>query len=129
MLRMTIQRINPESLFTSPAFSQGTLARGTSILTVGGQNGVDKSGTLLEGLAAQTVKALENVTAVLAAGGASQDDVAKLTVYLVDSVDPNEAYAAVPKAWTAKPSAVTVVKVAGLGRPGALVEIEALAIF
>ncbi len=126
---MSIQRLNPDALFTSPAFSQGTLARGSSFLHVGGQNGVDKDGTMAEGIAAQTARALENVQAVLAAGGASIDDLARLTVYLVASVDPQEAFAALPKAWSGKPTATTVIKVAGLGRPGALVEIEALAIF
>jgi 2-iminobutanoate/2-iminopropanoate deaminase len=126
---MPFDALNPKSLFTSPAFSQGTLAKGTTYLQVGGQNGADKEGKMAEGIAAQTVQALKNVLAVLAEGGATPDDVVRLAVYLDASVDPNEAYKAVPTVWKGKPTAVVVVKVAGLGRPGGLVEIEATAIF
>jgi enamine deaminase RidA (YjgF/YER057c/UK114 family) len=104
------------------------VATGTRLIHVGGQNGVDTGGTLADGAVKQSEQALRNVLAVLAEAGASQADVAKMTVHLVDSVDLREAYGAVAAVWGPHPTAVTVLKVAGLALPGALVEIDAVAV-
>ena len=122
-----IEHVDPESVRTSPAFSQGTIAPAGRTLYVGGQNGIDASGTMAEGVVAQTAQAIANVVAVLAAAGATPDDVAKLTVHLADSVDATEAYRASVAAWGEHRTAVTVVFVSRLGLPGALVEIDAIA--
>ena len=124
---MTVTHINPDSLHKNPAFSQATLVEGGRTLYVGEQNGTDAEGRISGGLAEQTAQALRNVLAVLEEAGASPDDVAKLTIYLDASVDPNEAYRASAEVWGMRPTAVTVLKVAALGRPGALVGIEAIA--
>lgn len=123
-----IEHLNPASLPANPAFSQGIAATGTRTVYVGGQNGVDGSGAMLDGLTAQTEQALRNVLAVLAEGGAKQTDVAKLTIHLIDGVDPREAFAPVPGVWGRTPTTVTVLRVAGLARPDALVEIDAIAV-
>ena len=122
-----IEHVNPESLATSPAFSQGTIAPAGRTLYVGGQDGIDASGAMAEGVVAQTRQAIGNVVAVLAAAGATPDDVAKLTIHLADSVDAREAYQASVAAWGEHRTAVTVVFVSRLGPPGALVEIDAVA--
>ena len=54
------------------------------------------------------------------------NDVAKLTIYLAPDIDPTEAYAASQAVWGSRRTAVTVLAVAP-ARPGALVEVEALA--
>jgi 2-iminobutanoate/2-iminopropanoate deaminase len=123
-----IEHLNPATLPTNPAFSQGVVATGTRTVFVGGQNGVDGSGAMRDGLTAQTEQALRNVLAVLAEGGAKPADVAKLTIHLVDGVDPREAFAPVPAIWGPHPTTVTVLRVAGLARPDALVEIDAVAV-
>ncbi|MFL6077079.1 MAG: RidA family protein [Mycobacteriales bacterium] len=125
---MTTEIVNPPELPANPAFAQGTLSTGSRILVVGGQNGVDATGAMAAGLAAQTAQALRNVLAVLEAAGAGPAQVARLGVYLVASVDPAEAFAAVGPEWRRQPTAVVVLRVAGLARPDALVEIEALAV-
>ncbi|MDM4763617.1 RidA family protein [Galbitalea sp. SE-J8] len=118
--------IDPPELFTSPAFPQGMIAPAGRTLYVGGQNGVDETGALVEGgLGAQTERALRNVLAVLAAADAAPEHVVKLTIYLDPGVDPTEAYAASRAVWTAR-TCVTVLGVAP-SNPGALVEIEAIA--
>ncbi|ACZ32297.1 Endoribonuclease L-PSP [Xylanimonas cellulosilytica DSM 15894] len=122
-----IERVNPPTLYQSPVFSQGTIAPAGRTLFVGGQNGVDSDGVMASGMAAQVKQAIANVQAVLAAGGATPDDVAKLTIYLDQRVDPREAYAASVDAWGEHRCAVTAMLVAGLAVPGALVEIEAVA--
>ena len=122
-----IEHVNPEHLLTSPAFSQGSIAPAGRTLYVGGQDGIDGSGRMADGIVAQTTQAIANVVAVLAAAGATPDDVAKLTIHLVDSVDAGEAYRASVAAWGEHRTAVTVVFVSRLGLPGALVEIDAIA--
>ena len=117
--------VDPAGLHTSPAFAQGMIAPAGRTLYVGGQNGTDSEGALLDGLGPQTEQALRNVLAVLAEAGTGPANVAKLTIYLDPSVDPNDAYAASAEVWRHR-STVTVLAVAP-ARPGALVEIEAVA--
>lgn len=109
----------------SPAFAQGMILPPGPTLYVGGQNGIDENGELLEGLGPQTEQALRNVLAVLAAAGTGPEHTAKLTIYLDPSIDPDAAYAASQRVWRHR-TAVTVLGVAP-SRPGALVEIEAVA--
>ncbi len=96
---------------------------------VGGQNATDSSGAIIEGgLGSQTEQALKNVLAVLAEAGADQSNVVRLAVYLVDGESVDEGYAASAKVWGMNPTALTVLIVPRLGRPDALVEIEAVAV-
>jgi 2-iminobutanoate/2-iminopropanoate deaminase len=124
---MSIEHVNPESLHTNPAFSQGTIAPAGRTLYVGGQNGVDADGTLLEGAEAQVAQAMRNLLAVLEAAGATQKDVAKLTIYLHPTVSGESGFGAAMPIWGQNPTAVTVIQVASFARPGVLVEIEAIA--
>ena len=118
--------VDPPELYRSPAFAQGMIAPPGPTLYVGGQNGVDSSGQLFEGLGAQTEQALRNLLAVLAEAGAGPEDVAKLTIYLAAGIDPTEAYGATRTVWGDHRTAVTVLAVTP-ARPGALVEIDAVA--
>ncbi|HET8949742.1 MAG TPA: RidA family protein [Solirubrobacteraceae bacterium] len=118
--------VDPPQLHQSPAFAQGMLVPAGPTLYVGGQNGTDSSGALLDGLEAQTEQAMRNVLAVLAEAGTGPEHVAKLTIYLDPAVDPTAAYAATGAVWGAHRTAVTVLAVAP-ARPGALVEVEAVA--
>jgi 2-iminobutanoate/2-iminopropanoate deaminase len=118
--------VDPEQLHRSPAFAQGMIAPAGPTLYVGGQNGIDASGTLLKGLRAQTEQALRNVLAVLTAGGTGPEHVVKLTIFLAPGIDPGDAYAATGAVWGNRRTAVTVLAVAP-ARPGALVEIDAIA--
>jgi 2-iminobutanoate/2-iminopropanoate deaminase len=104
----------------------GTLA-GRWVVT-SGQTGIDPAtGSLVEGgIAAQTDRVLENVRAVLRAGGADLADVVKTTVFLSDMSDfaaMNEVYA---RRFGDHKPARTTVAVKGLPLD-CLVEIEAWA--
>lgn len=118
--------VDPPQLHRSPAFAQGMIVPAGPTLYVGGQNGTDETGALVDGLEAQADRAMRNVLAVLAEAGAGPEHVAKLTIYLDPAVDPGAAYAATGEAWGGRRTAVTVLAVAP-ARPGALVEIEAVA--
>ena len=117
--------IDPPALASSPAYAQGMVLEAGPLLFVGGQNGVDGDGKLLDGLGPQTEQALRNVLAVLAEAGSGPEHVAKMTIYLDPSVDPDAAFAASAAVWKSR-TAVTVLAVAP-AKPGALVEIEAVA--
>ena len=120
--------VDPTELHQNPAFAQGVITPGGPTLYVGGQNGVDSHGQLAAGIAAQTTQAIRNVLAVLAAARTGPDHVAKLTIYLVAGTDPRAAFAASRSVWGNHRTAITVLTVAGLARPDALVEVDAIAL-
>lgn len=124
---MAIEHVNPASLHANPAFSQGTIAPAGRTLYVGGQNGVLPDGTLLEGAAEQTAQAMRNLLTVLTEAGATQADVAKLTIYLHPTVSGDDGFGAALPIWGRHATAVSVIQVASFARPGVLVEIEAIA--
>jgi len=79
-------------------------------------------------VAAQSTRALENVRIALAAAGATIEDVVQWTVLFVDGVDLAAAYRAIASELASdEPALVTGAQVAGLGVPGALVEIAEIA--
>ncbi len=107
-------------------YEQGILAGG--FLFTAGQIPLDpKTGKLVEGgIAAQTRQVLENLKAVLAAGGTSLDRVVKATVFLKTMADfpaMNDVYA---EYFGASKPARSTVAVAELPR-SALVEIDLVA--
>ncbi|ALV43596.1 hypothetical protein AU252_22465 [Pseudarthrobacter sulfonivorans] len=127
----SIQRIRPQGLISSPAFSHVAIVPpGATTIYVGGQNAVDADGALVgEGdVAVQSARALENARTALAAAGATLGDVVQWTVLFVDGVDLAAAYGAIASELASdEPALVTGARVAALGVPGALVEISAVA--
>ena len=126
-----IERLRPDGLVRSPAFSHVAIVpAGATTIYVGGQNAVDAEGSLVGAgdAAAQSARALANVKTALAAAGASVADVVQWTVLFVDGVDVAAAYGAIAADLASdEPALVTSALVAGLGVPGALVEIAAVA--
>ena len=124
--------INPEGMAANPAYSQAIAVSGPhKTLYVGGQNGVDATGAIVDGgIAAQTTQALRNMALVLQAGDAGFNDVVKWTIHVVAGEDLRQAFAAfqaeVPHLNPAP--AIGMAYVSGLGRPGFLIEIEAIAV-
>lgn len=108
-------------------YSQGVVAG--AYLFAAGQVAADpQTGELVSGdISVQTRQALNNLVAVLEAGGSSLDRVVKTTVFLTNLDDfaaMNSVYA---EFFPAEPPARTTVQVARLPR-GALLEIEAVAL-
>ncbi len=109
----------------SPVGPYTPAVRAGDWIIVSGQLGL-KDGVLVDGVAAQTVQAVANLSAHLAGMGASLDDVAKTLCFLVDMGDFatfNEAYVA---GFGAHRPARSTIGVAALPA-GGLVEIEAWA--
>ncbi len=78
-------------------YSQGVAAQGTLLFTAGQIPIVPSTGEILQGdIRAQTKQVLENLEAILKAGGSSLANVIKTTVYLRDLKEfgeMNEIYA------------------------------------
>jgi enamine deaminase RidA (YjgF/YER057c/UK114 family) len=128
---MDITLISPPGLVASPAFSHvAVVPPGATMIYVGGQNGVDDTGSIVStDVGEQSLRALENAATALAAAGATLDDVIHWTVVIHQDADLGAAYGAVAAklARDGAPPLVTASVVAALGVPGALIEVSAVA--
>jgi len=133
---MAITLVNPEGLTKVDIYRQVSVATGSKLVFIAGQVAWDADGIMVgEGdLAAQVEQCYLNVATALAEVGGSFDDVAKLTVYLVDWTPEKMplfvegvARASARLGVTALPP-LTGVGVAALAEPGLLVEVEATAV-
>lgn len=131
VLMESIRLVKPAGLVASPAFSHvAVVPPGATTIYVGGQNAVDENGGLVGAgdVAAQSSRALRNAVTALESVGATIRDVVQWTVLFVDGVDLAAAYGAIAGELASdEPPLVLSARVAGLGVPGALVEISAIA--
>ena len=110
---------------------RGDRAR-TVLIFIAGQLGLDLDNKLVGGAGdfrAQCAKAFENLGFALASVGATFNDVVKINNYLVD-MSHIAIFREVRDAFlnTKAPPASTTVAISQLARPGALFEIEAIAV-
>src|SRR5262249_53261951 len=82
--------LQPEGWPRPVGYANGISARGRLVF-VAGQVGWDPSGNFPDGLVAQVHQALENVVAVLRAGGAEPRHIVRMTWYIVDREKYREA--------------------------------------
>ena len=103
--------------------------RAGDLLFVSGSVAVDGDGNLVPGdVVAQARQVFANIGAVLEAAGAGFGDVVKVTVFLID-IDDRQAVNTVRREvfGSARPAS-TLVEVSRLVVPGALIEVEAVAV-
>ncbi len=133
---MAITLVNPDGLPVSDAYRQVSVATGSKLVFIAGQVAWAADGvTVGEGdLAAQVEQCYHNVGTALAGVGGSFDDVAKVTVYVVDwtpdkmpSLMEGLGRAVAKLGITSAPPA-TLIGVAALDVPEHLVEVEATAV-
>jgi enamine deaminase RidA (YjgF/YER057c/UK114 family) len=133
---MAITLVNPSGLPQIDAYRQVAIATGSKLVYIAGQVAWDADGvTVGEGdLAAQVEQCYLNIGTALAGVGGSFDNVAKLTVYVVDWTPgkmpqflEGVARAAAKLGVTPVPPA-TLIGVAALDVPDHLVEVEATAV-
>ncbi|MEU7177478.1 MULTISPECIES: RidA family protein [Streptomyces] len=133
---MAITLVNPGGLPEIDVYRQVSIASGSKLVFIAGQVAWDAEGAVIgEGdLAAQVEQCYLNIGTALAAAGGSFDDVAKLTVYVVDWTPDKMplllegiSRAAAKLGGTPVPPA-TLLGVAALDIPDHLVEIEATAV-
>ncbi|MER7046358.1 RidA family protein [Streptomyces jumonjinensis] len=133
---MAITLVDPSGLPTIGAYRQVSIATGSKLVFIAGQVAWDAEGvTVGEGdLAAQVEQCYLNIGTALAEVGGSFDDVAKLTVYVVDWTPDKMplflegvARASAKLGVTPVPPG-TLLGVAALDVPDHLVEVEATAV-
>ncbi|MDJ1157500.1 RidA family protein [Chelatococcus sp. SYSU_G07232] len=112
-------------------YANGMAAKGRFVLT-GGQVGWDREGRFPADFVAQVRQTLENIRAVLAAGGAGPEHLVRLTWYVCDMDAYRASLRAIGEVYRAVIGrhfpAMAVVEVSRLVEPDALVEIEATAV-
>jgi len=133
---MPIELLNPSALPQPEHYRQVAVATGTRTVYLAGQVARAADGTPVgpDDLAAQVEQAYLNVGAAMAAVGGSFDDVAKLTVYVVDWSEDKLAALGAGVGRAAEQLGVdprrptTLIPVAALGEPDLLVEVDAVAV-
>jgi enamine deaminase RidA (YjgF/YER057c/UK114 family) len=133
---MAVELVNPDGLPKPEVYRQLSIATGSRLVFLAGQVARDADGNRVgEGdLAAQVEQAYLNIGTAMAAIGGSFDDVAKLTVYVVDwSPDKMPSLGegvnrAAAKLGVDPVKPITLLGVAALGEPDLLVEVEAIAV-
>ncbi len=123
--------LHPEGWPAPRGYSNAMMGRGRLVL-VGGQVGWDAEGHFPAGFVPQVRQVLRNILAVLAAGGAGPQHVARLTWYVVDMDEYRSSLKELGPAYREVMGkhfpAMALVQVVSLVEPEARVEIEATAI-
>ena len=122
----TIKAINVEGLGRLPAFSHATVV-GDLIFVSGTLGTRGASFELVEGgTGPQTTQALENINVILAASGATLQDIVKVNVYLTDMAAFGKMNTAYLRFFPQDPAARITVGCSALAL-GAAVEIDCIA--
>jgi enamine deaminase RidA (YjgF/YER057c/UK114 family) len=127
-----MQRIHPPDWAEPRGYANGVLARG-SLLFVGGQIGWNAQQQFeSDDFVAQTRQTLQNIAAVLKAGGAGPEHMVRMTWYVVDRVEYlarlKELGGVYREVMGKNFPAMTCVQVAGLVEERARIEIEVTAV-
>jgi len=121
----------PEGWPRPKGYAHGIAARGTAIF-VGGQIGWDEKGVFASGFVGQVRQALKNIVHLLKEAGTAPETVVRLNWFVTDLAAYQGNLKEIGKAYRdvfgAHYPAMTLVQVAGLVEPDALVEIEATAV-
>jgi enamine deaminase RidA (YjgF/YER057c/UK114 family) len=124
---------NPKTMAKPPGYTYVVEATGPNrLIFIAGQLGLDINNQLVGGpgdFRAQAFRAFENLKLALAAAGATFKDVVKINNYLTDMTHM-AIFREVRDEFvnTAAPPASTTVAISQLARPGALFEVEAIAV-
>ena len=130
---MNVERIKPEDLGRPSGFSHAVSVPAGRMVFLAGQIGMDRNGKLaVGGVVPQFEQALGNLLTALAAAGGQPEDLASLTIYLIDVEDYQAHRKEIGAVWrrlagTQYP-AMAGVGVTRLWDPAALVEIQGMAV-
>ncbi|MGE9007591.1 RidA family protein [Leptospira interrogans] len=126
-----LQVLQPSGWPVPKGYANGVAADGRLVVT-GGVIGWDASNVLADGFIAQVRQTLENISAILAEGGAKPEHLVRLTWYVVDIEEYLANLKALGKVYReifgAHYPAMALVQVVRLVEKAARVEIEATAV-
>jgi 2-iminobutanoate/2-iminopropanoate deaminase len=128
----------PKRILTAPelsrplgAFSQAAMVTiPARMIFVSGLTSRDQDGSVVGAgdIRAQTRQVLENLTAILAAGNATLDDVVKVSVFIRHMEDFDAIHEVRREFFATDPPASTMVEVSRMVDERSLIEIEAIAV-
>lgn len=129
---MRLNRVNPASLAPPRGFSHAVVAGGR-VIFLAGQTGVDIDGRVVGGgVVAQFEQALSNLLTALAEAGGHPEQLASMTVYVVDMDDYREHSSEIGGVWRrlvgSDYPAMAGVGVSRLWDEEALVEVQGMAV-
>jgi enamine deaminase RidA (YjgF/YER057c/UK114 family) len=130
---MKKQLVNPPNFPKPRGYTNGVVCSPGRLVYIAGQVAFDKDARIVSpDFATQFLAALDNVIAVVRACGGGTENIVKLLAFVTDLEKYRDAQKAIGDGWRARMGeywpAMSLVKVAGLIEPGALVEIEGTAI-
>ena len=133
MMPSPLDRVNPPSLAAPSGFSHAVVAEGSRVVYLAGQTGMDATGTIVGGgVVAQFEQALGNLLVALAAAGGKPEQLASLTVYIVDMDDYRSRAREVGGVWRRLVGrdypAMAGIGVSRLWDAEALVEVQGVAV-
>ena len=127
--------IHPSHFPKPRGYANGILTDmpGGRVLHIAGQIGWDKDAHIVSpDFAVQFLQALDNVIDIVREAGGATEHIVKLLVFVTDLDAYRAGASAIGEGWRGRLGkyypAMSLVKVAGLLEPGALVEIEGVAI-
>jgi enamine deaminase RidA (YjgF/YER057c/UK114 family) len=129
---VTIDRVNPPELARPRGFAHAVVARGTTVF-LAGQTALDHTGHIVgDDVVAQFEVALGNLLTALSAAGGRPDQLASLTVYVVDMDEYKHHAAAIGEVWRRligrEYPAMAGIGVSRLWDAEALVEVQGVAV-
>jgi enamine deaminase RidA (YjgF/YER057c/UK114 family) len=125
-----MKRSNPPALHKPMGYTHVVEAAPRRTIYISGQVAFDQNGALVGpgDLKAQTEQVFRNLNAALESCGATLEDVAKITVYMLDATQIQVYRDVRDRHFTRSLPASTLVQVVRLARPEWLIEIEAIAL-
>src|SRR5580700_10247858 len=125
--------INPSTFPKPRGYTNGVVCSTGRLLYIAGQVAFDKEARIVSpDFATQFLATLDNVIDVVRAAGGGTEHIVKLLAFVTDLDKYRSAQRAIGEGWRARMGsyypAMSLVKVAGLLEPGALVEIEGIAV-
>jgi enamine deaminase RidA (YjgF/YER057c/UK114 family) len=120
------QRLQPQNLEDPIRYSRGWKVGNTVYLA--GAIGHNDDGSLSPDIRVQTLRSIKQLEAVMKEAGGSLKDIVKLTVFITD-MRFREGYGEVRAEFFPHPApASTLIQCVALATPGAMIEIEAVAV-
>jgi enamine deaminase RidA (YjgF/YER057c/UK114 family) len=124
--------VTPPQFPKARGYADGLLVTTGRTLYISGQIGWDKDGRIVStDFATQFLQSLDNVITVVREAGGGTEHIVKLLAFVTDLDKYRAATQAIGEGWRGRMGkrypAMSLVKVAGLLEPGAMVEIEGVA--
>lgn len=129
---MSLERVNPSDLAAPSGFSHAVVAEGRVVL-LAGQTALDRDGRVVgDTVVEQFEVALSNLLTALRAAGGTPEQLASLTVYIVDMADFRAHAREIGRVWRrlvgSTYPAMAGIGVSRLWDAEALVEVQGLAV-